>query len=433
MDSREQAKYAKDTLHGKFLTAIRSAVDVVFSNMRSLSIDRNTSRAWDFVKEPRAPAPSAPVPAPSAYDRQSYYEADRFRRQPSPPRSYAPPPPSHSSYSAPPPPPTSYAPPPRDYAGYEYDPYSAQEYGYNRPPSPRSYSSTPQYGYEPHMHYDHGYQPHGYQQVPPQRPPYSDFDIDLRPEPGQVLLVSNFDPEKVKDPVDLFKLFGAYGNVIRIRILMNKPDAALIQFENSMFAQTARKFLDRFEFRGRKLSVTTSKYDELASNTGTNSKGDSTREFFNRAEHRYRVSDLETYRKNTVAPRPYLFVTGVKGASKEEIETLFSKCGKVRHVEFADNKPGICWIEMEDAHAATEAIVNLHDADFKTNFLRVSFSPKSDFKSGRQKRKAEKPTEEQSAKYVRTEESLPESSDSEESQEEEKEEEKEEEEESAEK
>merc|ERR1712212_1424802 len=45
---------------------------------------------------------------------------------------------------------------------------------------------------------------------------------------GGVLLVSNLDEESVN--VDyLFTLFGVYGDVIRVKILFNKKDTALIQ------------------------------------------------------------------------------------------------------------------------------------------------------------------------------------------------------------
>jgi hnRNP-L/PTB/hephaestus splicing factor len=368
MDSRDQARYAKETLHGKFLTAIRSVVDVVYSNMTSLSINHNTPRAWDFVKETRY------------QDRQqpAYYEPERQERPQSAyyePERYAPPPQQSHAYA---PPISSMRPPARGYGSYEYDPYDY------RPPSPPPPHSAP----PPSSSYGYGMPRYDYepQYLPPTSRGYSDQDIDLRPEPGQVLLVSNLDPEKVSDPNILYRLFGAYGNVVRVRILLNKPDTALVQFENSMFAQTARKYLDRFEFRGKKLSVSTSKYDEIAVSGSALSKGDFTKEYFNRSEHRYKMSDLETYRKNVVDPRKYLFVTGVKSASRSEIEEHFSKYGKVMHVELAENKPGICWIEMEDTDAAVEAIVNLHDSGFKTNFLRVSFSPKSDFRSYRQRK-----------------------------------------------
>jgi hypothetical protein len=44
-----------------------------------------------------------------------------------------------------------------------------------------------------------------------------------------VLIVSNIPADKV-NPDILFKLFGVYGDVNRVKILYNKPDTALVQF-----------------------------------------------------------------------------------------------------------------------------------------------------------------------------------------------------------
>ena len=47
-----------------------------------------------------------------------------------------------------------------------------------------------------------------------------------------VLIVSNLNPEKI-NPDLLFKLFGVYGDVVRVKILYNKPDTGLVQFTNA--------------------------------------------------------------------------------------------------------------------------------------------------------------------------------------------------------
>eukprot|EP00475_Leptophrys_vorax_P031202 TRINITY_DN4720_c0_g1_i5.p1 TRINITY_DN4720_c0_g1~~TRINITY_DN4720_c0_g1_i5.p1 ORF type:complete len:232 (-),score=32.61 TRINITY_DN4720_c0_g1_i5:156-776(-) len=198
MDSLDQARRAKETLDARYVTPIKSSVQILFSNMTNLSVERNTPRAWDFAREP-------------------YPGSLRSRRR-SPPRLPYPPPQPYDPYrdrrdAFIPPPPEQY----RDPYGDRRD--SARD---SRPPS----------SYEP--------------------PPPPRGSVDLRPKAGQVLLVSNLDPERVKDPMILFRLFNAYGNVVRVKILFNKPDTALIQFENPFFAQTARKFLDRLKFRGHR-------------------------------------------------------------------------------------------------------------------------------------------------------------------------------------
>lgn len=48
------------------------------------------------------------------------------------------------------------------------------------------------------------------------------------PSGTTVLIVSNLDSRV--EPDNLFTLFGVYGDVLRVKILFNKPDTALIQF-----------------------------------------------------------------------------------------------------------------------------------------------------------------------------------------------------------
>jgi len=51
------------------------------------------------------------------------------------------------------------------------------------------------------------------------------------PPKTKVLIVSNLPPKTL--PYYLFKLFGVYGNVMRVKILFNKRDNALVEFEDS--------------------------------------------------------------------------------------------------------------------------------------------------------------------------------------------------------
>ena len=42
---------------------------------------------------------------------------------------------------------------------------------------------------------------------------------------------------------DLFILFGVYGNVLRVKILYNKPDNALLQMSDSQQSETGKNRL----------------------------------------------------------------------------------------------------------------------------------------------------------------------------------------------
>lgn len=64
------------------------------------------------------------------------------------------------------------------------------------------------------------------------------------PQNNCVLLVSNLDPERIKC-YDLFILFGVYGNVVRVKILYNKKDNALLQMSDNQQAQTGKTYHDQ--------------------------------------------------------------------------------------------------------------------------------------------------------------------------------------------
>ncbi|KAM3305867.1 hypothetical protein P3S67_012736 [Capsicum chacoense] len=57
-----------------------------------------------------------------------------------------------------------------------------------------------------------------------------------------VLLVSDVDPDRI-DEDKLFNLFSLYGNIVRIKILRNKPDHALVQMGDGFQAELAVHFL----------------------------------------------------------------------------------------------------------------------------------------------------------------------------------------------
>jgi polypyrimidine tract-binding protein 2 len=56
------------------------------------------------------------------------------------------------------------------------------------------------------------------------------------------LLASNLLPEKI-DAQKLFNLFSNYGNIVRVKILHNKPDHALIQMGDGFQSELAFNYL----------------------------------------------------------------------------------------------------------------------------------------------------------------------------------------------
>jgi polypyrimidine tract-binding protein 1 len=52
--------------------------------------------------------------------------------------------------------------------------------------------------------------------------------IDQFKELNNILIVDNL-PENIS-PLMLFRLFGTYGNVLKVKILFNKPEKSFIEF-----------------------------------------------------------------------------------------------------------------------------------------------------------------------------------------------------------
>ncbi len=53
---------------------------------------------------------------------------------------------------------------------------------------------------------------------------------------------------------------GVYGDVIRVKILFNKKDNALVQMSEPAQAQLAQTYLDKVKLNGRVIRVTQSKH-----------------------------------------------------------------------------------------------------------------------------------------------------------------------------
>jgi hypothetical protein len=73
---------------------------------------------------------------------------------------------------------------------------------------------------------------------------------------GCVLLVNNVSEKLTPDK--LFVLFGVYGDVMRVKIMFNKRDTALIQFATPQQAQVAQQYLNHLPLYEKEILVTVS-------------------------------------------------------------------------------------------------------------------------------------------------------------------------------
>jgi polypyrimidine tract-binding protein 2 len=81
---------------------------------------------------------------------------------------------------------------------------------------------------------------------------------------NSVLLVSNLNEEKI-NCTSLFNLFSSYGNVMRVKILHNKPDHALVQMGDYAQASTAMHYLKGLVLWDKPMDINFSKHSYISS------------------------------------------------------------------------------------------------------------------------------------------------------------------------
>ncbi|XP_051941510.1 polypyrimidine tract-binding protein 1a isoform X6 [Hippocampus zosterae] len=190
-----------------------------------------------------------------------------------------------------------------------------------------------------------------------------------------VLLVSNLNPESVT-PHCLFILFGVYGDVMRVKILFNKKENALIQMADGTQAQLAISHLNGQRLHGRAIRVTVSKHTTVQlPREGQEDQG-LTKDFSNSPLHRFKKPGSKNY-SNIFPPSATLHLSNIPPAVVEEdLKRLFASSGAtVKAFKFFQNDRKMALIQMGSVEEAIECLIEFHNHDLGENHhLRVSFS-----------------------------------------------------------
>eukprot|EP00762_Andalucia_godoyi_P003661 ANDGO_00639.mRNA.1 Polypyrimidine tract-binding protein homolog 3 len=218
--------------------------------------------------------------------------------------------------------------------------------------------------------------------------------------PGSVVMVSNLNPDRVS-PDALFMLFGAFGDVMRVKIFYNKRDSALVQFADAQQAQTALQHLHNCPLYGRPLRVRVSTNAYVAVPRAGQDDAGLTRDFSSSHLHRFRIPNSRNF-KNIFAPSAVLHVSNIPNAvSEEEIAKILGGDERVlivRKMQPQQQQPGqgaedknaalqnrstyMALVKFRSVEAAVDALVENHDRKMgdgeRQPHLRVSFSSKHD-------------------------------------------------------
>lgn len=193
--------------------------------------------------------------------------------------------------------------------------------------------------------------------------------------PGVVVLISNLN-DKMITPHALFILFGVYGDVVRVKILYNKRDSALVQFKEPQHAQTAIANLSGVSLYGKKIHVTHSKHSQVQMPQAGSNEDALTEDHTNSALHRFKKPGSKNY-QNIFPPSATLHLSNIPECVDEDfIKRMFtSSGGAVENFRFFQNDHRMALIQMGSTEEAVAALIAMHNYKIsETNHLRVSFS-----------------------------------------------------------
>ncbi|KAK3531732.1 hypothetical protein QTP70_027283, partial [Hemibagrus guttatus] len=190
-----------------------------------------------------------------------------------------------------------------------------------------------------------------------------------------VLLVSNLNPESVT-PQCLFILFGVYGDVMRVKILFNKKENALVQMADATQAQLAMSYLNGQKLHGKPLRVTLSKHTTVQLPREGHEDQGLTKDFSSSPLHRFKKPGSKNY-SNIFPPSSTLHLSNIPpSVGEDDLKELFSSSGAtVKAFKFFQKDHKMALIQLGSVEEAIESLIEFHNHNLGENHhLRVSFS-----------------------------------------------------------
>ncbi|KAF8405927.1 hypothetical protein HHK36_008005 [Tetracentron sinense] len=181
------------------------------------------------------------------------------------------------------------------------------------------------------------------------------------------VLVSNLDPDKI-DADKLFNLFSLYGNIVRIKLLHNKPDHALVQMGDGFQAELSVHFLKGAILFGKRLEVNFSKHPNITA-------GPDTHEYLNSTLNRFNRNAAKNYRYCCSPTKMIHLSTLPQDLTEEEIIAHLEEHGTIVNTKlFEVNGKKQALVLFETEEEATEALVCKHASSIDRSVIRISFS-----------------------------------------------------------
>ncbi|CAN8302586.1 unnamed protein product [Cochlearia groenlandica] len=181
------------------------------------------------------------------------------------------------------------------------------------------------------------------------------------------ILVSNLNEDSI-DEDKLFNLFSLYGNIIRIKLLRNKPDHALVQMGDGFQAELAVHFLKGAVLFGKRLEVNFSKYQNITPGTDSH-------DYVNSNLNRFNRNAAKNYRYCCSPTRIIHLSTLPQDVTEEEVVSHVQEHGAIVNTKmFEMNGKKQALVQFENEEEAAGALVCKHATSLGGSIIRISFS-----------------------------------------------------------
>uniref|UniRef100_A0A8C2HHK8 Polypyrimidine tract-binding protein 1 n=1 Tax=Cyprinus carpio TaxID=7962 RepID=A0A8C2HHK8_CYPCA len=190
-----------------------------------------------------------------------------------------------------------------------------------------------------------------------------------------VMLVSNLNPE-VSSSQSLTDLESVYGDVLRVKIMFNKKENALIQMSDGTQAQLAMSHLNGQKLYGRPLRITLSKHTTVQMPREGHEDQGLTKDYSSSPLHRFKKPGSKNY-SNIFPPSSTLHLSNIPPlVVEDDLKMLFASNGAlVKNFKFFQKDRKMALIQMGSVEEAIESLIQFHNHDLGENHhLRVSFS-----------------------------------------------------------
>jgi len=174
----------------------------------------------------------------------------------------------------------------------------------------------------------------------------------------------------------LFRLFGMYGNVLKVKIFFKNPENALVEYQTAEQTEMAKSYLNNCLVYGNNIFVTNSKQGVVV-DTSALKKGEETQymgDFVSSPEHRYKFSGSKNH-MNIVPPSKVLHLSNLCDDKEEDFYfEMFREFGFIKKFTFLKGIEKMALMEMSSIDDAVKILMNFHNLNINGKYLKVSFS-----------------------------------------------------------